>query len=238
MAIMLTSILPTHYKDEEENYHPIALDDTNSLLSNIKKYLPKQDRLVLVANDPYNEEKCDEKIPILRDSFALSGIPFKEYLVLDHRNMDHAKEILSAADLIILSGGKCGCQKAFFDKINLGKILRKHKGLTIGTSAGTMNLCETIANFPEEPADLDEPRWLEGLGLHDEIIIPHYDGENNEYQLGYCEIDIVNEYILPMSRGRRLLAMPNFSYVLIDGDKPSYYGDMYEIVDGITTKIN
>ena len=238
MAIMLTSILPTHYKDEEENYFPIALDDNNSLLSNIQKFVTKYDRLILVANDPYNGEKSDEKLPILRDSFALSGMPFKEVIALDHRNMDRAEEILKDADIIILSGGKCICQKAFFDKINLGAILREHKGLTIGISAGTMNLCETVANFPEEPADIEEPRWLKGLGLHNEIIIPHYDGETNEYQLGYCEIDIVNEYILPMSRGRRLLAMPNYSYVLVDGKTHKYYGDMYEIIDGITKKIN
>ena len=238
MAIMLTSILPTHYKDEEENYYPIALDDNNSLLSNIQKYVTKYERLVLVANDPYNEEKIDEKLPILKESFRLSGMVFREVIALDHRNMDRAEEILSTADIIILSGGKIICQKTFFDNINLGQILRVHKGLTIGISAGTMNLCETVANFPEEPDDLDDPRWVKGLGLHNEIIIPHYDGETNEYQLGYCEIDIVNDYILPMSHGRRFLAMPNYSYVLIDGKEKKYYGDMYEIVDGVTKKIN
>lgn len=235
---MLTSILPTHYKDEEENYYPIALDDNNSLLSNIQKYVSKYKRLVLVANDPYNEEKSDEKLPILKESFRLSGMDFREVIALDHRNMDRAEEILRTADIIILSGGKIICQKEFFDKINLKQILREHKGLTIGISAGTMNLCETVANFPEEPDDLNDPRWAKGLGLHNEIIIPHYDGETNEYQLGYCEIDIVNDYILPMSKGKRFLAMPNYSYVLIDGKEKKYYGDMYEIIDGITTKIN
>ena len=238
MAIMLTSILPTHYKDEEENYYPIALDDNNGLLSNIQKYVSKYERLVLVANDPYNEEKSDEKLPILKESFRLSGMDFREVIALDHRNMDRAEEILRTADIIILSGGKIVCQKEFFDKINLSKILREHKGLTIGISAGTMNLCETVANFPEEPDDLNDPRWVKGLGLHNEIIIPHYDGETNEYQLGYCEIDIVNDYILPMSKGKRFLAIPNYSYVLIDGEEKKYYGDMYEIIDGITTKIN
>ena len=77
MAIMLTSILPTHYKDEEENYFPIALDDNNSLLSNIQKFVTKYDRLVLVANDPYNEEKSDEKSPSFLMVLTATGGAYK-----------------------------------------------------------------------------------------------------------------------------------------------------------------
>jgi len=238
MAILLSSILPTHYRDENDIYHAIAIDDTNHLLSILQKYITNPHKLVLVANDPYNEEKMDEKIITLKESFTLSNMPFKSVIALDHRNMDIAKEILQDADLIILSGGKCPRQKEFFDQINLGDILSTHKGLTIGISAGTMNLGNIVANFPEELADLDEPRWLQGLGFYEDIIIPHFDGESEEYQLDYSELDIVKDYIFPMSMGKTLIGMPNYSYILIDGDTTTYYGDIYQITDGIVTKVN
>ena len=117
------------------------------------------------------------------------------------------------------------------------EIFNNYKGLVIGVSAGTMNLCKTVANFPEELVDLDEPRWLSGLGFYDGIVIPHFDGENIAYQIPCDEIDVVNDYILPLSKDKEFIGLPNGSYVLIDNNgSVNYYGDVYKISNGAVTK--
>lgn len=233
MAIFLTSLLKTHIKDENGIKHPMPIENENDILTNIKKYLRGTNRMVYVANDPNNIDENEIRIIPVFQSFDLTGLKFKEKILLDCRNQKHAREILLGADLIILSGGKCPCQINFFKKIGLKRILKKYQGIVIGISAGSMNLCKTVANFPEELVDLKQPRWLKGLGKTDEIIIPHFDGETKTYQIDCDEIDLINDYVLPMSHKRDFIGIPNGSYILIDNDsKVHYYGNMYVISKG------
>lgn len=240
MTIFLTSRLKTHIKDEEGNRIAVPLDDENQILTNIKKHLKGTKRLVYVANNPDNIEENDFRILTYFESFNLTwrGGEFEEKILLDSRNISKSKEILENADLIILSGGKCLCQKKFFENIGLKDILTKFQGVVIGISAGTMNLCKTVANFPEELSDLDEPRWFEGLGFCDDIIIPHFDGENKIYQIECEEVDVIGDYVLPASYEKALTGIPNGSYILLDeNDKKEYFGTVYKISKGKVKKL-
>ena len=84
-------------------------------------------------------------------------------------------------------------------------------------------------------AAIDEPRWLDGLGLYNGIIIPHFDGVFYQFQL---EFDTVQEYILPMSDWHDFIAIPNLSYILVDENGEKIYGDAYKISKRKVTKIN
>ncbi len=235
MAIFLTSQLNTHYKDENGNRISIPLEDENKFLTNLRKHLKKTNRIVYVANNPNNIEENDIRVVPFFDSFEKTGFHFKEKILLDRRNKSQAKEILSNADLIILSGGKCLCELNFFNEIGLKEILKNFDITTIGISAGSMNLCKIVNNFPEELVDMSEPRWLNGLEFYDGIIIPHFDGKNKKYQFE-TEIDLINDYVLPMSKEKEFLGIPNGSYILIDKNKVEYYGDMYKISNGKVKK--
>ena len=236
MAIFLTSRLNTHIKDEIGNKIAIPLDNENNFLANLKKYLKKTDRIVYVANNPDNFEENDVRIVAVFESFEKTGFNFKEKILLDGRNKHKAKEILSGADLVILSGGKCLCQLEFFREINLKELIIKYNLLTIGISAGTMNLCNVVANFPEETSDFGQPLWLDGLGFYNGIIIPHFDGDNKKYQIDDVELDVVNDYVLPLSINKEFVGIPNGSYILIDNKKINHYGKIYKISNGQITK--
>lgn len=240
MKILLTSILPTDdYDIETEIATPIPMNNTNNLLDILNKNIEKRDRLVLIANDPENIEKMDTKINVIGSSFALSNLPFKEVMAIDIRNYKNAKDIILKSDAIILCGGKCIRQMKFFNKMGLKNILKEYSGLVIGISAGSMNLGDTIANFPEELADMGGEKWIKGLGFHNSIIIPHFDGECGKYQFVSPDgINIAEDYILPMSAEKELLAIPNYSYILIDNDNYTYYGNAYKLKNGKITKIN
>lgn len=239
MVLFLTSLLRTHYYNDNGGRVPVAFYDENGILSNIRKNLKRTDRLVVVANDPNEIADNDDKLATVRESFRLAGLHFKEAIMLDARNGQTAREVISRADIVILTGGKCVCQAEFFSGIGLKEILKNYDGIIIGVSAGSMNLCETVANFPEENADLADPRWLDGMGLVDEIIIPHYDGESDCYQFPCDDFDIARDYILPMSMGRKFIGLPNGSYIMIDRDgNKQYWGDVYDISDGKSKKIH
>ncbi|MDE6200855.1 MAG: Type 1 glutamine amidotransferase-like domain-containing protein [Clostridiales bacterium] len=239
MVIFLTSLLRTHYYDDNGGRVPVALGDQNGILTNIRKYLKGTDKLVVVANNPDATADNDEKLACVGESFRLTGLGFKENIMLDGRNGDGAKRIVSGANIVILCGGKCVCQGKFFESIGLKDILKQFDGIVIGISAGSMVLCRAVPNFPEEIADLADPRWFDGMGFVDGLLIPHYDGQTDSYQFPCEDFDIAKDYILPMSKGRKMIGLPNDSYILIDKDgNKRFYGDVYEIADGKSKKIN
>ena len=237
MAFILASYLRFCGRDEDDDRWAIAIENKNSILSNIKKYTPKTESVVTVANDPADYDRNDEISDILFDSLEMSGLKFKTTIVLDNRNKKHAKEIIENADLVILLGGEIVGQIKFFEKIKLEKWLQNHKGLTIGISAGAMNLCKDIYNFPEEISELNQKRWIKGLGFYSGPFIPHFDGKRKEYQNSDGELDIVGGYILPASKKKEFIGQPNDSYIVINGDKVKYYGTHYIIKNGKVEKL-
>ena len=86
MVIFLTSILRTHYYDENGNRVPIALQDENSILTNIRKHLKHTNRLVIAANNQYAYDDNDQKLAVVGESFRLTVIDFKQTIALDARN--------------------------------------------------------------------------------------------------------------------------------------------------------
>lgn len=239
MTIFLTSFMKSRIKDDEGNHIPIPIEDTNGMLTNIKKNLKQTNRFVSIANNPLSFEENDERARQLFESITLTfgKDKFQEKILLDGRNMKRAEEILKSADFIFLQGGKCLRQMEFFEAIHLKENLSNFDGVVVGSSAGAMNLCDTVANFPEELVDLDEPRWLKGLGFYDQIVIPHFDGETLTYQIPCDEIDVIDN-ILPMSQSKTFLGLTNESYVMIDNNKNiTFFGDIYTISDGKVSKL-
>ena len=235
MAIILASYLNAYTKDELGHHIATKLQNENNILDNIKKYVTKLDKFVFVANDQFDRDDNVDRFNAICQSLKMSGLDFKENILLDYINKENAKEIINNANLVILGGGKCLCQKQFFIEMKMYDLLEDFDGLVIGVSAGAMNLCETVANFPEEFEDLEEPRWFGGLGFFDPIIIPHFDGK---YNLPYHDTELANDYIWSMSKEKEFLGIANNAYILIDGEKIEYYGDIYSINNEIIIKIN
>ena len=60
------------------------------------------------------------------DVLALSGLNFKENVVLDNRNKDDIANVLKNSSLIFLSGGDTLQQNIFFNEINLKEYIKKN----------------------------------------------------------------------------------------------------------------
>ena len=236
MSIILTSKLDFSDKDENGVRHSKIIENKNEVLTNIIDRLTKYDTVVVVANDPNNIEN-DFRASTFFESLDKTGLVFKNKLILDERNKNKAKSIIESADLIFLTGGRIVSGKEFYTSIKLAKLLKNHKGVIIGASAGSMLLCKEICDFPEMMFDTFEAGYVDGLGLVDNILlIPHFDGETKTYQ-GNAERDIVKDYILPFSYKKEMIGVPNDSYILVDENGKKSYGDVFSIKDGNVVKI-
>ena len=236
-TFILSSMLATHEKDENGNRYPIVIKNTNGIVDAINKYCPNKGLFVWVCNIEDSPEENDIRANTVFESFNMSNLAFDKYVILDGRTIKDAKELIKNANFILLSGGKITTQKLFLDKINMKELLKDTNALVVGTSAGAMNLGYNIYNFPEEPEDIDEPRIVEGLGVFDGYIIPHFEGKTMTYQLPYHTIDSVNDYILPFSYEQELLAIDNDAYIIFDRKDTTYHGNCYLLKNGKATLI-
>jgi len=236
MVIILASSWNASKKDRKGAWYPVKIPDTNSFVSNLKKYIPKYDSAVFVANDPNACEQTESYANCVFQALQMTDLIFKKTAILDNRNKRKAKKIIENADLVILAGGRVHCQLKFFEEIGLKELVKNHRGLVLAGSASAMNLCSRTFNFPEEKDEVDdregEQFFMKGLGFHNEVLIPHFDAEEEKYtRAENLEFDVTKEVILPLSYGREFIAFGDDSYILLSNDQKYYFGKFYRIAD-------
>ena len=93
--------------------------------------------------------------------------------------------------MVILGGGHVPTEKAFFDEIGLRDALLKGDdrnangwdGIVMGISAGSMNCADIVYAQPEMPGEAADPsyqKFIQGLGLTDVNVLPHYQAVKND----------------------------------------------------------
>ena len=170
-------------------------------------------------------------------TMELSGITFGEYKILDGRNKAHAKELVCASDFVILGGGHVPTQNAFFAEIGLKDLMKDFDGTVLGISAGSMNAANIVYAQPEEQGEASDPkfrRFLDGLGLTDVMLLPHYQDTKDNVLDGK---KLFEEVTYPDSYGRKFVAICDGSYLYSDGMSERICGEAYLIQDGNIRKI-
>lgn len=211
------------------------IDNKNSFLNNLKDCINSYGLFVFVCNEPEDFEHNDDSAFFIAQAFERQLTKFENVVVLDSRNVDKAQEYLSKADFVFLCGGKIECQINFLKRIKFNENINKD-AVIVGVSAGAMNLCKIAYNYPEDITEIDNPKWIDGLGYFNEILIPHFKRfRGNMYHPK--GINLLKKYYLPDSFDRELIGLPNGSYVLIDDANVTLYGKSYSIKDGRLKKI-
>lgn len=231
MKIFLTSTSSKSKKRHGETISRKFLK-SNSLFKNVKKSVKNFDTFVWVCNasngDPDFADN-DAKAHLVFKMIEKQLHHFEHYIVLDNRNKKHAKKILSHADLIQVNGGKIPEQNKFLKDIDFLKNIKQNKdSVVICISAGTMNMCSSVFNFPEDDSEIDAQKWYTGLGAFNQIIIPHFDRKKG-YSFQTGSFDVMQDYFLPYSENKCFLALTNGSYVLLEDNKATLYGEAYTI---------
>ena len=232
MISFLTSNLNHYHKDNGEKIAN-AIDNTNGLVDQIKKYLTNNNSILFIASDYEDYAKVDSYSTLLFEALRLSGIEFSTYQILDGRNKEDASKLVKEADFIFLSGGDTYVQHQFFESINLRELLKEYDGILMGQSAGSLNMASSVFNSPEEMED-SEPIYFDGLGVTDINIEPHF-VLNEE---GFSDEEIYQRrYIEKESNTRAIYAITDGSHIFIDDDKIIAYGEIFLIKDELVEKI-
>ncbi|MBE6004856.1 MAG: dipeptidase E [Lachnospiraceae bacterium] len=212
---------------------PEKLDNSNNFVDRLKKDWKEHSKCLLVSSDPKASEMNSAIAQTYLDAFNKSGLSMDMIDVLDGRD-EKTVEIIGCYDVVILAGGHVPTENAWFRKINLKERIRSFRGIVIGISAGTMNCADVVYAQPElagEAGDKNYQRFIEGLGLTDTNVIPHYNQTIDSVLDGK---KLFEEITYPDSMNRAFYCLTDGAYIRKDtgSNKEMLYGESYLIADG------
>ena len=219
-------------------YETRAVNPANGFIPALRDSLRSAETALMISSDPEGHAKTDFYSAETRRSLEDVGIRFRSWSALDSRNEADAAALVRGADFIILAGGHVPTQNAFFQRIGLRDLLRDWDGVLMGISAGTMNCAATVYAQPELPGEALDPayrRFLPGLGLTKVNLLPHYDRVKDDVLDG---LRLFEDITCPDSRGRTFYAIPDGSYLFIEGGRTELRGEAYRIRDGRISQIS
>ena len=214
------------------------LNPANHFVDELRRHLPNPCRALHICSDPDSWDVMDKYTAITREMLENAGFRFERFDPLDSRNENLAEQLVRGSDLLILAGGHVPTQNRFFQKISLRGLLQHFDGIVVGISAGSMNSADIVYAQPEETGEALDPayrRFLPGLGLTKTNLLPHYQ-ENREDVLD--GLRIYEDIACPDSMGRTFYAIPDGSYLLIDGGREELRGEAHRIKDGAISQIS
>lgn len=216
---------------------PCIYFERNGFVANLQRYVAPGGRLLVIAAWPDDFARNDEMTQSVADCFAWHGMGFSAVNVLDSRNQDRAPELIELSDVIMLAGGHVPTENAFFKQIGLRALLANYPGVIMGVSAGSMNAADTVYVQPEEAGEAIDPhfvRWMQGLGLTDKNILPHYNMVKDNILDG---LRLFEDVTYPDSVGHPLYVLLDGSYILESEGKSTLYGEAYLLHNGVMEPI-
>ena len=211
--------------------------EDNGFLSDVKASLDtvapgRPPRVLLVSAAPDDRGFTDSVLQGMSNCIHRSGIATKSIVMLDRRNAADAPALVAWADWIVLCGGHVPTQNRFLHELELKTLLQDFPGVVMGCSAGSMNCAGRVYSHPELPGEATDPhyqRYLEGLGLTEINLIPHYE------QVRYARVDglrLFEDVVLPDSWGHRFYSFRDGGYVKIAHGHSILHGEAFEITRG------
>lgn len=230
MKAMLTSSLGGAFKVDGVRV-PSVLIQQNGLLDRLKSIWIPNARVLIVCGNPVNYEKNDSVCACLKESFPMSGLSISSIEKCDDRNPEMINN-LNNIDVLILAGGHVPTQNRFMKQLQLRERLLDYKGIIVAWSAGSMNCADMVYAAPELEGEAVDPlyeRWITGLGITDINIFPHFQMLKDEY---LDDLRIIEDITFADSIGHEIIALNDGSYIMIDGDQTTLYGEAYMVKDG------
>lgn len=236
MRLFLTSS-PCSPCMEEGIDIPCQLNEENNFVKRMEEGWKPESRGLIISASPDEYELNDEMRSTFEQAFNYHGLTLSQMLLCDYRNSQDIKEMLENSDLVILAGGHVPTQNEFFRQMGLRELMQSYDGIVMGISAGTMNAADIVYAQPElegESLDPDYQRYIEGLGLTQVNVLPHYQEVKDNLLDGKR---LMEDITYADSFGQRFYALPDGSYVLVQDGQTEIYGEAYLIQDGSIRQI-
>lgn len=236
MKLFLTSSIGASYKVNGKRI-PCELDNSNHFLDLLRKYWVRDAKCLVISSDPDTEEINDSFKEIYTEAFKISQLSISELDVCDARNESRLVDTIYDYDVLLLAGGHVPTQNQFFSRISLAKLLENYEGIVIGNSAGTMNCADVVYAQAEQEGEAADPKYqkyLDGLGLTQMSILPHFQDLKDLMLDG---LRVIEEITLPDSHIRPFYAIVDGAFIFVEDGKSKVYGETYWIDKGTITKI-
>ena len=214
------------------------LNPANGFVELLRDALRSPCAVVFVCADPDRHAFTDHIALDMKKALEAAGFSFSSYVILDGRNERKAAALIRDAGLIVLAGGHVPTQNAFFRKAGLKVAIREFGGVLIGISAGSMNCAETVYAQPEEPGEAVSPdyiRFLPGLGVTKNMLLPHYQMVKDSFLDG---MRLFEDITCSDSFGRVFYAIPDGSFLLGRAGTETIFGECYRIADGSIRQVS
>lgn len=148
---------------------------TETFIKSLKKYLQSTQKFLFIASDFSNRASTQYYLQQNLKQFKEHDILFPEANIIDD-------EITPAeADVILLAGGPTLRQISSIHKYGLAPVLQRREGITIGISAGAINMAKQVVLAKDISDDIPELSIYEGIGLTNVNIEPHLGDASTEH---------------------------------------------------------
>jgi len=191
----------------------------------LRTYIKTGMSLVFVASEFENiYEKTDWYCDHFLKMFSDCGITFGRVDVIDGRmSKETAQATVKNADVLWLAGGDTPTQFAYLEAYGLIPHIKKHKGVVIGMSAGSINMTKiAVCTLTCEHNKLE---IYEGMGLVEFSVEPDLDKDN------------ISDELLELSEKYPLYGICDDSAIICTEDNTSYIGDVFFIDNRHVTQV-
>jgi dipeptidase E len=210
---------------------PTILMQTNGLLETLKKIWINNAKVLIICGSPYEYEKNDSIYFCLKEAFPMSGLSISVIEKCDDRNQNIIEK-LGEMDVVVLAGGHVPTQNLFLKQLKLKERLLEYKGIVAAWSAGAMNCAKKVYAGPELEGEAINPlyeRWIDGIGITNVTIFPHFQSLQDVYLDG---LRVIEDITFADSMGHEMIALNDGSYLFIEDEHETLYGNAYLIKNG------
>lgn len=198
-------------------FHNGFPDDTAELL---RQRIVRRKHFAFVASEFEKlHEKTDYYFKLFLNMFEESGIHFEEAYVVDGRmTAQEAQEAVARADTVWLSGGDTPTQFGYMQKYALCDIIRRHEGVVIGMSAGSINLARTA--ICTVSCGHDRQEIYSALGCVNISVEPHF------------VRNAVSDELMGLSQKYVIYGLCDDSIIICSDKKTEFFGEIYKLSGG------
>jgi len=201
-----------------------AINEENGFCDEIVPFLQsdiKGGKIVFIPTDFNDYDKNQKFLDLDLRIFNNIGINFDKAVIIDSKmNKEHAKEEVETADVIFLLGGNTVEQIRNIKEYDLIPSLQRRDGVTIGISAGSINMSDDVVLVIYDKETL----YFKGVGLVNISVDPHFSIEDEEY---------IQNNLLPSSYGKELICLTDDSIIRVSEiNEIMYFGNCYKIKNG------
>lgn len=156
---------------------------TDDFIRCIREYYNNEGSFVFIASDFEQHSITEKYMNIVLRMFESNVITFDEHYIIDSRTLfEDAVKYIEKADIVWISGGDTLKQINYLKEYNLIQTLQCREGITIGMSAGAINMAKTVVLAKDANDNIPELSIYSGIGLVDINIEPHLDFVSEEHR--------------------------------------------------------